>query len=118
MADAQTRYTFLPYIRRGLAAAFSKDGKPASDGRIELPVQLRLNGSTKGETGTIAVPLRLYGPGDIVGIDPAEIIRTEPPHLTADFEPHYFPLVEFDTPDFPWMFTPEAADADGRLRPW
>ena len=28
------------------------------------------------------------------------------------------PVVEFDRPDFPWLFSPAKADAQGRLRPW
>ena len=27
-------------------------------------------------------------------------------------------MVEFDRPDFPWLFTPAVPDADKRLRPW
>ena len=39
-------------------------------------------------------------------------------HLASDFEPNYFPAIEFDRPDFPWLFTPAKADDTGRLRPW
>ena len=35
-----------------------------------------------------------------------------------DFEPNYFPCIEFDRPDFPWLFTPARAEANARLRPW
>ena len=62
--------------------------------------------------------VRLYGPGDVTGIDPQQVVRTEPRHLATDFEPNYFPAIEFDRPDFPWLFTPAKADADGKLRPW
>jgi hypothetical protein len=64
------------------------------------------------------MPVRFYGPGDVTGIDAREIVRTEPRHQTTDFEPNYFAAIEFDDPSFPWMFTPAAADAQGRLRPW
>jgi hypothetical protein len=36
----------------------------------------------------------------------------------TDFEPNYFPLIEFDRPDFPWLFTPALPDANKRLMPW
>ena len=62
--------------------------------------------------------MRLYGPGDVTGIDPQQVVRTEPRHLATDFEPNYFPAIEFDRPDFPWLFTPAKANADGKLRPW
>jgi hypothetical protein len=38
--------------------------------------------------------------------------------LATDFEPNYFPAIEFDRPDFPWLFTPAKANDKGRLRPW
>ena len=62
--------------------------------------------------------VRLYGPGDVTGIDQLQVIRTEPRHLATDFEPNYFPAIEFDRPDFPWLFTPAKANTAGKLRPW
>ena len=56
------------------------------------------------------VDLSLYGPGDVIGVDPRMIVRTDPRPLSADVEPNYMPLIEFDPPDFPWMFTPARAD--------
>ncbi len=125
MADStRAKYTFLPFVRQGLAAAVSARRTPQADadGRLALPVRLRVNTSRDGAAtdapDDIAVPLKLYGPGDIAGIDQREVVRTEPRNLTADFEPNYFPAIEFDRPDFPWMFTPAHADDAGRLRPW
>ena len=42
----------------------------------------------------------------------------DPQPDTGDFEPTYFPSVEFDRPDFPWLFTPASAGPDAKLRPW
>ena len=50
-------------------------------------------------------------------IDPRMVIRTEPRQFTVNFEPNYLSGIEFDTPDFPWLFTPAAPNGD-RLRPW
>src|SRR3712207_6068896 len=82
-------------------------------GVAAVSVRPRINDSDEIER-----QVRLYGPGDVVGIDPQQVVRTEPRHLTTDFEPNYFPAVEFDRPDFPWLFTPARADSAGRLRPW
>jgi hypothetical protein len=82
-------------------------------GAVTVPVTLRIN-----DTVPIDRHVRLYGPGDVTGIDPQQVVRTEPRHLATDFEPNYFPAVDFDRPDFPWLFTPAKADAAGRLRPW
>src|SRR5262249_5043461 len=61
---------------------------------------------------------KIYGPGDVTGVDPREIIRTDPHHRFTNFEPNYFPSIEFDRPDFPWLFSPATADSGGHLQPW
>lgn len=60
----------------------------------------------------------LYGPGDILGFDPRVITRTEPPPNVGEFEPNYFPFIEFAEPDFPWRFTASGEGENGDLRPW
>ena len=62
--------------------------------------------------------MRPYGPGDVTGIDPRQIVRCEPPDGTTTFEPNHFAALELDAPELPWLFTPAAASAAGRLRPW
>lgn len=113
---ARPIYSFLPWVRYGIAGELA--ARPASaqraDGRLGLTLRLLVNGNT---ARAVQAPVQLYGPGDITGLDPREIVRTEPPHLTADADPGYFPLVEFDRPDFPWLFTP-AAPAGDVLAPW
>ena len=78
-----------------------------------MPVKLRVNNAED-----IDAQVRLYGPGDVTGIDPQQVVRTEPRHLATDFEPNYFPAIEFDRPDFPLALHAREADAAGRLRPW
>lgn len=114
------RYQFLPWVRAGAANAYPNAdtlrpvlARPDNRPLTGLPVRLTVNGRTP-----VDVALRLYGPGDVMGIDPRIVIRTDPPPQSADLEPNYLVCIEFDTPDFPWMFTPAAAGAQGRLRPW
>lgn len=108
-------YRFYSWLRQGLLAGLSGPGapSPATAGRLALPIRLRVN-----DRAPIEVNVQLYGPGDITGLDAREIIRTEPHAHMTDFEPNYFPAIEFDRPDFPWLFTPAAADGARRLRPW
>lgn len=108
-------YRFYSWLRQGLLAGLSGPGasSPATAGRLALPVRLRVN-----DRAPIDVNVQLYGPGDITGLDARAIIRTEPHAHMTDFEPNYFPAIEFDRPDFPWLFTPAAADNARRLRPW
>ena len=102
------------WLRQGLHAGITAAGGAiAPDGHLAVPIRLRVNNARD-----IDVPVRLYGPGDVTGIDPREVIRTEPHHLLTNFEPNYFPLIEFDRPDFPWLFTPAVSDAAGHLQPW
>ena len=110
-----SNYVFLPWVRQGAASGIQPPESLSANqaGVVSMAVKLRLN-----NTDDIDRQVRLYGPGDVTGIDPQQVVRTEPRHLSTDFEPNYFPAVEFDRPDFPWLFTPAKADAEERLRPW
>jgi hypothetical protein len=108
MTDS-TSYAFLSWVRRGLAAlAQTVPGTNA----LGLQVSLVVNNKAAAPVG-----VRLYGPGEVTGIDPRAIVRTEPRANAGSFEPNYFPFVEFATADFPWQFSPVVA-AGASLRPW
>jgi hypothetical protein len=112
---ATANYVFLPWVRRGAAADIQAPDAlgPGQAGAVGVPVKLRVN-----DAHDIDRPVRLYGPGDVTGIDPRPVVRIEPANLATDFEPNYFPAIEFDSPDFPWLFTPARAGPSERLRPW
>lgn len=119
MNDDIGTYTFLPYLRQGLA---NKVEAPtvANAKRGEITVTLNVEGK-----GLSDLPLEedfdkqieIYGPGDIIGIDSKAIIKNEPHNWITNFEPNYLPYVDFYDEDFPWRYTPNAA-ADERLTPW
>ena len=112
---SSANYVFLPWARQGAAAGIqTPDRSPQQAGVVAVTVSLRVN----DEVEPVERQVRLYGPGDVLGIDRQQVVRTEPRHLATDFEPNLFPSVEFDRPDFPWMFTPAKADDAGNLRPW
>jgi hypothetical protein len=68
---------------------------------------------------TAEVDLELVGPGDVVGLDAAQIVRMVPPPGASDVEANDFPMIELIAPDLPWLLTPAQATADReRLRPW
>jgi len=113
MADS-ANYVFLPWARQGAAAGIKTTDKTPEQGAVvSVTVNLRVN-SDPGFQQTV----RLYGPGDVIGIDQQQIVRLEPRPHSNDFEPNYFPAIEFDRPDYPWLFTPGKADSTGNLRPW
>ncbi|HET6977870.1 MAG TPA: hypothetical protein VFI24_16180 [Pyrinomonadaceae bacterium] len=109
-------YIFLPWVRQGAASGIQTEDmkEPNQAAIVSVKIKLQVN-NTPPE---VERQVRLYGPGDVIGIDPQQVVRTEPRHLSTDFEPNYFPAIEFDRPDFPWLFTPAAANSANRLRPW
>jgi hypothetical protein len=113
MSDA--RYQFLPWARRGLASRVPVADAPTA---VLAPRANVSVGITLTSIAEQTVNLALFGPGDVVGIDPRMIVRTDPRPLAADVEPNYMPLIEFDPPDLPWMFTPAKAGTGDKLRPW
>src|SRR4051794_23195958 len=107
MADPiSANYVFLPWVRQGAASGIQELDSlgPGQPGVISVLATLRIN-----DADGVDRRVRLYGPGDVTGIDPRQVVRIEPSHLATDFEPNYFPAVEFDRPDFPWLFTPARA---------
>ncbi|MEU1390910.1 MULTISPECIES: hypothetical protein [unclassified Nonomuraea] len=108
-------YRFLPFVRRGLAARLPTPDQLTGDipARAGLAVRLALN-----HGGSAQVNVHVHGPGDVIGVDPRVIVRTDPVRLSRDFPPNQLALLEFEAPDLPWMFTPAAAAAGDRLRPW
>ena len=119
MSDA--RYHFRAWVRRGVGADAGDPDGPGIPARATLDVALdvtaRQGDADVAVTPAPAVSVHLHGPGDVIGIDPRHVIRTEPRDLTVNFEPNYLAGIEFDQPDFPWLFTP-ARPAGERLRPW
>lgn len=120
MADP-AEYRFLPWVRSGFRPNVETDPltEPvAAPGEVSVDVTVAGEGDGTRTEAQAETRLRLYGPGDVTGIDERQVVRTEPEGGTTDFPPNYFPLVEFDRPDLPWLFSPAAATADGKLRPW
>lgn len=107
--------TFLAWVRGGIAAQ-ATGADPLSG---PLPARGRVGvGVTVNAWPEIALDAWVHGPGDVTGFDTRQVLRCEPAPDTDSFEPNLFPLVELDRPDLPWLLTPAAPDAQGRLRPW
>ncbi|HVP30689.1 MAG TPA: hypothetical protein VMW35_16165 [Myxococcota bacterium] len=115
-------YRFMPWSRRGLARAHAApDAGGALETRPRIQVGLTLQAKQDGGPAAAVsgnVDLRLYGPGDVIGIDHRLVVRTDPRPDVTDFEPNYLAIVDFDPPDFPWLLTPARSNATDHLRPW
>jgi hypothetical protein len=85
-------------------------GTPAE--RATLRIDFNVNGAPVSNT------VHLVGPGDVLGINPRAIVKTEPRNWITNFEPNYLPYIEFYDEDFPWRYTTATASSEHRLRPW
>lgn len=110
------RYSYYPWLRRGISNEIQTSA--AGSPRAALDVTLNV----ASDVAATAVPPRqvqLVGPGDVIGINPRVVVRTEPRHWITDFEPNFLTFVEFYDEDFPWRYTPASPDAAlHRLTPW
>jgi hypothetical protein len=118
MADRPT-YEFLPWVRRGLASTLTAPDTlgEGTTGRARVGVSVRVTRHA-GAPLPVDQQLAVMGPGDVVGLDPRQVIRTDPLAGATDAEPNFLVQAELDRPDLPWLFTPAAATASQRLRPW
>lgn len=114
MATAQV--LFLPWLRQGLAARLGNADTLAAS--LPAATDLTVTLGVTAPANNPSVMVRMRGPGDVIGIDPRQVVRTEPAAGSTDFEALDLATIEFDNPDLPWLFTPAAADTQGRLRPW
>ncbi len=121
MSDEIGTYTFLPWLRQGIANNITAaDLDPNIKVRATVNVKFDIQGSG-GEAGDVTSPISkdvaLYAPGDIIGIDSRAIIKTDPHNWITNFEPNYLSFIEFYDEDFVWRYTP-ATPTGGHLRPW
>ncbi len=114
MAEQPGAYTLAAWVRQGISAApLPADTLGTSvAARVPLPIELRVGADA------VNLQARMLGPGDVVGIDQRQVVRTDPRPRSSNVEPNYLASAEFARPDFPWLFTPASADAQNRLRPW
>ncbi len=114
-----TRF-FTSWVRRGAAAGILEvdpiAGPYAGPATFKPDVTLAKDGASQP---VLPGPeLTLLGPGAVVGIDPRQIVRTDPAPGATAVEDNYLVLAELARPDLPWLFTPAAPNAASRLRPW
>ncbi len=78
MTLTSANYIFLPWVRQGAASGIKTPDMSANQpGVVSVRVKLGINNAPPD----IERQVRLYGPGDVTGIDRLQVIRTEPRHL-------------------------------------
>lgn len=117
MSDELATYTFLPWLRDGIANQITGQ----SGNRATIPIELVVKGKkvsgSGDETVTISKDIEIYGPGDITGLDAKAIVKVEPRNWITNFEPNYLPYIDFYDEDFPWRYSPDTPK-EHRLKPW
>jgi hypothetical protein len=121
-------YTFVPWLRRGLAAEITAvddlgtQPQAAAPGRPTLDVELTLD--VAAAPGTAAPPrpsitrtVQILGAGDVAMLKDEAILRTHPKNGALGATPDELAFVEFYDEDLPWRYTPARATGS-RLRPW
>lgn len=117
MSNPIGTYTFLPWIRSGIANQINPSSTTA---RASIDISVDIEGTLKSGGTTISTVNRtveLYGPGDVIGVDSSQISRIEPENWITNFEPNYLAAIEFYDEDFPWRYSPATPDGH-RLLPW
>lgn len=127
---SDTNYRFVPTVRRGYRPTKTFEDTNLDSDPMELPAEAETTvdydaAVTEGpDEGTGdgqhsgSVDLSMYGPAHVTGIESGQVVRVEPAPGSSTTPPNYFPFVEFETPDLPWLFSPVQADSDGRSFPW
>lgn len=125
--------TFVPWARAGAAVAVNATATAMGTNRPAFPVVLTvtktLDGPATNTLPTVGLNMQMLGPGDVLGLAPGQVIRTEPADGATGVESTLFPAVEFADLTLPWLFTPapenagwpgDAAPPAGshRLLPW
>jgi hypothetical protein len=96
------RYTYAPHATRGFV--------PNDAGTADLVVTI------PGAPGQASGALDMLTAADVTGLPAAQVIRTWPRDGSRGVEPNYLALVEFDSPDVPWLFSRPVQN--GRIEPW
>jgi hypothetical protein len=123
-------YGFLPWLRQGLGSQIAdKDTLGITDGSVieratlKVDVTMKDTSLTNVANNTVFTKnINITGPGDIAGVNPRVVVRTEPPANLSNFESNNLAYIEFYDEDFLWRYTPAMADpaiqSGQKLRPW
>lgn len=96
----------------GAAAIPPVAGHVRSSSTITVPLSDSAGGSASAK-----LTITLYGPGDVRGLDRAQIIRRYPAPGSDTAEETVLAHIEFDRPELPWAFSP-APQPGQPIRPW
>lgn len=97
------RYLYAMQVHAGFNGSFPIGPAVVSGPVIHRNVPVTSSCSALAATSGAAVSL--YGPGDVVAIDPRLIVRLTPAAGVTNAPPSAGARVEFDQPGFPWLYS-------------
>lgn len=104
------KLTFVPFFRK--RSPIEATGDREKQGELLLKVA----GKSNVVKQSVPLQFHFHGPSDVQRINPSAIARVEPPLGTNDFEPNYFPFMEFRDPDFLWRYSLSGSEEE--QQPW
>jgi hypothetical protein len=104
------KLVFLPHVGEGMVPTAT------AGARAQTSVGVRIE-SPGRQARDVSRAMTLLGPGDVIAIDPRQVLRVTPSSGTRDAEPEFFPSIEFDAPDLPWTYSP-IVPSGARILPW
>ena len=99
MSGTLGRYHFLAWAQQGISATLANPdhgGTLPARGVVNVGLTVNAEGPKPDQQSIKPVPVQVFGPGDVLGIDPRHVVRTEPRDATTNFEPNYLAGIEFD----------------------
>ncbi|MBX0293220.1 hypothetical protein K3G63_22435 [Hymenobacter sp. HSC-4F20] len=107
--------SFIPWVKSKLtqvAQAVQGSARPA--------ITLRLTATSRTNAGSpteehIEKTAEVYGPGDVLGINPDAILDTNPNPNETQFSSLQLASIEFKEEDLPWRYSPTGATS---TQPW
>src|SRR5688500_8263429 len=104
MAEEVANYAFLPFLRQGVGSQIADadllgqaDGAVPERPTLQVDLVLRdtsVDGAVSNET-VVSKTVQVVGPGDVTGINPRVMVRTEPKPDVANFEANSLAYIEF-----------------------
>lgn len=105
-------YQFTPYALTGLSAAMQSPGSGVrATTRVTIPIS-----DDAGGADTVQQDVTLFGPGDVLAVDPGQIVRRYPAPGSTNAEETFHAHIEFDRPELPWAFS--AQTPGETMRAW
>ena len=117
---SELQYNFISCVRKGIANEIKDLSADKTRPIVPVSFDLQAKDTTIATINKSGDLIQLFAPSDILGYDTNKLhIRSEPKPNIGDFEPNYFPFIEFKAADFLWRFTPQAIAKDAKgLIPW